>query len=88
MDFVERKLAFVEVVVKVQGLYRRRGPIKFLKWLKLLKSMEPAMATRIQRFWRHRAQRIVINKFLRMKRLLQYKVCKEMGALLCHTGKG
>ena len=74
LDFVERKLKFVAVVVRLQSNFRRKGPMKYLQWLRERFQRQPFAATQIQRFWRHRRRRVIINKFLRLKRLLQYKV--------------
>lgn len=74
LDFIERKIKFEATVIRIQALFRRRGPMKYLRWLRERLGKQPAAAVKIQQFWRRRRERMAINRFMRLKRLIQYKV--------------
>jgi hypothetical protein len=73
LDFIERKHEFEQFVTRMQSLWRRRGPMKYLQWLRDIRRQRPFAALKIQRWYRQCKQRHIVNKFLRLKRLLQYK---------------
>ena len=73
-EFIERKRAFLYFVIKMQTHFRRRGPMKYLAWLRRIRDQQPFRAVQIQRAWRRRKQNAVARKIIRMAALLTYKV--------------